>query len=146
MSKVHLLKFPYPYQAALSICSDIDGTSWEDFIFIHKFLNSNQNTIFGQGLSLPISDSFWMYDLKKNDCSAFSYFSDLEGRKTNYAPAMRELIHAGILDVLHSYGNFSAPADFDRNLAIQAIEELDKFRLKLKVWTNHGGLESSQNI
>ncbi len=146
MDHVKLLKFPYPFQAALAICSDIDGTSWDNFVAIHQFLNSNQNTIYGKGLSLPIGDSFWMYDLQKNHNKAFSYFDNIKGKKADYAPAMRELIQAGILDVLHSYGNFTAEKDFNRKLALQAIEELDKYNLKLKVWTNHGGLDSSQNI
>ena len=145
MNDIELLKFPYPYHAALAICSDIDGTSWENFLTIHKFLNSNQNTVLGRGLSLPVSDSFWMYDKKGNN-AAFSYFKDFEGRTSNIAPAIRDLIRAGIIDVMHGYGNFVAVNEFSRKLTVQAIEELDKYGLKLKVWTNHGGIESVQNI
>ncbi|MBC8180471.1 hypothetical protein H8E88_05035 [candidate division KSB1 bacterium] len=146
MNNIELLKFPYPFQAALAICSDIDSTSWDNFLTIHKFLNSNQKTALGRGLSLPVGDSFWMYDKEGNANAAFSYFKDFKGRKSKNAPAIRDLIRAGIIDVLHSYGNFTSPQDFSRKLALQAIEELDKYGLKLKVWTNHGGVESVQNI
>jgi hypothetical protein len=146
MNEIELLKFPYPYEAALAICSDIDGTSWENFLTIHKFLNSNQNTTLGKGLSLSVGDSFWMYDREENANSAFSYFKDFEGRESKNSSVIRDLISAGVIDVLHGYGNFSSVQDFSRKLAVQAIEELDKYGLKLKVWTNHGGLESVQNI
>ena len=39
--EIGLRKFPYPYKAALSICSDIDGTSTvEEFLEIQEFLNT----------------------------------------------------------------------------------------------------------
>ena len=146
MNQIELLNFPYPFKAALAICSDIDGTSWENFLTIHKFLNSNQNTVIGRGLSLPVGDAFWMYDQRANTSAAFSYFSDLNGTKSNYVSSIRDIRHAGIIDVLHSYGNFTSAQDFSRKLALKAIEELDKYGLKLNVWTNHGGIESTQNI
>ncbi len=146
MEKIKLRKFPYPYNAALAICSDIDGTSWEDFIAIHQFLNTNQTTIMGDGLGLPIGDSFWMYDRPDLTNSAFSYFENFEGKPSKVAPMIRDLVHAGILDVMHSYGNFAMIGDFSRRLAMQAIEELQKYNLNLSVWTNHGGIESIQNI
>ncbi len=146
MDKIKLRKFPYPYQAALTICSDIDGTSWDNFIAIHKFLNTNQQTEMGQGLELPIGDSFWMYDRTNLSDSAFSYFADFNGKESKTAPVMRDFIRTGILDVIHSYGNFATMGDFSRKLAILAIEELVKYNLKIKAWTNHGGIESFQNI
>jgi len=146
MGKIKLRKFPYPYRAALAICSDIDGTSLDDFMALHKFLNTGQETEMGTGLSLPIGDSFWMYDRPNLTNSAFSYFENLRGQESNAAPIIRELIRAGIIDVMHSYGNFATMADFSRKLAMQAIDELQKHNLKIDVWTNHGGIESIQNI
>ncbi len=146
MDKIKLRKFPYPYTAALAICSDIDGTSWENFLAIHKFLNTDQETAMGNGLSLPISDSFWMYDQPNLSDSAFSYFENLKGKPSKAAPIIRDFVRAGILDVMHSYGNFAMIGDFSRKLAMQAIEELQKYNLKIPVWTNHGGIESIQNI
>jgi len=143
---IELRKFPYPYQAALTICSDIDGTSLDNFIEIHKFLNTNKNTLLGQGLKLPIGDSFWMYDSPQIAEHAFSYFKNLRGTPSHTAPIIRDFIKAGILDVMHSYGNFKTIGDFSRSLAYQALEELEKHGLKIEVWTNHGGLESVQNM
>ncbi|OQX95314.1 hypothetical protein B6I21_06085 [candidate division KSB1 bacterium 4572_119] len=146
MSKIKLKKFPHPYNAGLAICSDIDGTSWDNFLKIHTFLNSEKESDFGRGLSLPISSSFWMYDQPNLRDAAFSYFKDKNGIESKIAPVMRELIRAGILDVMHGYGNFADVNDFSRALADQALNELEKHRLKIKVWTNHGGVESAQNI
>ncbi|HEX9975454.1 MAG TPA: hypothetical protein VGD14_25615 [bacterium] len=146
MDKITLRKFPYPYQAALTICSDIDSTSLDNFIEIHKFMNTTKITDLGEGLGLPIGDSFWMYDNPILADSAFSYFDDLGGKQSKAAPVMRNFIKAGILDVMHSYGNFAAVGEFSRRAAARAINELDKHNLKVKVWTNHGGIESIQNI
>jgi len=146
MKKIKLCKFPYPYHAALAICSDIDGTSLDNFIAIHKFLNTEQETEIGTGLSLPIGDSFWMYDRPNLTNSAFSYFENLQGKESKSAPVIRDFIRAGIIDVMHSYGNFATMADFSRKLAMQAIDELQKHNLRIEVWTNHGGIESIQNV
>ncbi len=146
MMMVELRRFPYPYRAALTICSDIDGTSFDHFLQIHEFLNTNHSTSLGKGLQLPIGDSFWMYDRPDIANHAFSYFSDSSGHTSSIAPQIRELIHSGILDVMHGFGNFTSRQDFSRRLAGQAIDELVKHDLKLSVWTNHGGLESTQNI
>lgn len=146
MEQITLRKFPYPYQAALTICSDIDGTKWDNFIAIQRFLNTNHSTEIGPGLALPIGNSFWMYDRPDLADSAFSYFENLEGKESDVAPLMRDFMRAGILDVMHSYGNFSAMGDFSRKLAAHAIESLLRHNLQLTVWTNHGGIESIQNI
>ena len=146
ITQIKLRKFPYPYNAALTICSDIDGTSLENFITIHKFLNTDHETTLGKGLNLPIGNSFWMYDRPSLTNSAFSYFENLQGKQSNAAPVIRSFIQAGIIDVMHSYGNFAGMKDFSRKLALTAIEELQKYNLKINVWTNHGGIESIQNI
>lgn len=62
-----LRKFPYPYNAMLSICSDIDGTTLNKFEEYHKFLNTKGDSIYGKGLGLDIGDSFWVYMGEKND-------------------------------------------------------------------------------
>ena len=131
MTKIFLRKFPYPYKAGMAICSDIDGTSFDNFLQIHCFLNSDKHSTLGRGLNLPIADSFWMYDQPDATDSAFSYF-DMHGKETSHAPFIREMIRAGICDVMHSYGNFSHTADFSRYLAANARDELDKHDLKIK--------------
>ncbi len=146
MNKVSLRKFPYPFNAALTICSDIDGTSFDNFVELHRFINTNEHTPMGQGLNLPIGNSFWMFDQPGNPNAAFSYFEDHTGKKSKYAPIMRKFIQAGILDVMHGFGNFRTQDEFSRPLALRAIDELERHHLKIETWTNHGGVESVQNI
>ncbi|NOZ61808.1 MAG: hypothetical protein GXO74_09010 [Calditrichaeota bacterium] len=145
-NRFRLLDLPFPFQAALSICSDIDGTSWDDFLSIHKFLNSDKTTPLGNGLKLPVGDSFWFYDNPSYPNAAFSYFKPDKITPSEFAPQIRLLIRAGILDVMHSYGNFVSEDEFSRELAARALEEIDRHHLKIDVWTNHGGAESVQNI
>ena len=117
MIKIELLKYPYPYQAALAICSDIDGTRLQDFIAMHRFLNTDQDTELGKGLQLPIADSFWMTDRPHLPDAAFSYFNGSDGTVSDAAPIIRDGIRAGIIDVMHGYGNFGSRGDFTRTLA-----------------------------
>ncbi len=145
-NRFQLLDLPYPFKASLSICSDIDGTSWENFFQIHEFLNSEKETSLGRGLNLPIGDSFWMFDNPDYPNAAFSYFDVDKNQTSRHAPKMRELIGSGILDVMHGYGNFASAEEFSRDLAIKALNELEKYNLKLKIWTNHGGIENVQSI
>jgi len=146
MKPVILQKLPHPFKAALSICSDIDGTSFDTFVELHRFLNTRQQTSLGQGLALPIGNSFWMYDHPENDDTAFSYFSSDNKSPSKNAPMIRDFIQSGILDVLHTYGNYSSKHLFSRELAVRAIDELERLNCHVRVWTNHGGEFNPQKI
>jgi len=146
LRKVSLRKFPYPYKAALAISSDIDGTIFEDFLEIHRFLNTRQQTTMGPGLGLEIGDTFWMYSTHPENTDAFSYFEGTTTDLSKYAEVMRKLIWAGYIDCLHTYGNFSQYGGFTRKMAEQAISELEKWDLRVDVWINHGDLHDFQNI
>jgi len=126
--RVALRKFPYPYKAALAVCSDIDGTTTVDeFLEIHKFLNTKEMTGIGRGVGLEIGDSFMMY---APPTCAFSYYS---GNPIN-TQIIEKSIKAGYIDCLHSYGE---KVDFTRKDAIKAIKELSKNRCKVDVWVDH---------
>ncbi len=126
--KVALRKFPYPYKAAMTICSDIDGTTTkEEFLEIQKFLNSKEETSMGEGVGLEIGNSFVMY---APPTCAFSYFSGNPGN----AQIIGKFITAGYIDFMHSYGE---KADFTRKDAIKAIEELNNNQCKVDVWVDH---------
>ncbi len=126
--KVALRKFPYPYKAAIVICSDIDGTTTkEEFLEIQKFLNTKEKTSMGKGIGLEIGNSFMMY---APPTCAFSYFSGNPGN----AQIIGKFIKAGYIDFLHSYGEKD---DFTRKDAINAIEELNNNRYKVDVWVDH---------
>jgi len=126
--KVALRKFPYPYKAAMTICSDIDGTTTkEEFLEIQKFLNTKEETSMGEGVGLEIGNSFVMY---APPTCAFSYFSGNPGS----AQIIGKFIKAGYIDFLHSYGEKD---DFTRKDAIKAIEELNNNQYKVDVWVDH---------
>ena len=126
--KVALRKFPYPYKAAMTICSDIDGTTTkEEFLEIQKFLNTKEETSMGEGVGLEIGNSFVMY---APPTCAFSYFSGNPGN----AQIIGKFIKAGYIDFMHSYGE---KADFTRKDAIKALKELNNNQCKVDVWVDH---------
>jgi hypothetical protein len=126
--KVALRKFPYPYKATMAICSDIDGTTTVDeFLEIHKFLNSKEMTSMGRGVGLEIGDSFMMYAAPT---CAFSYYS----ASPENAQIIEKFIRTGCIDSIHSYGE---KVDFTRKDAIEAIKELSDNGCKVDVWVDH---------
>jgi len=126
--EVTLRKFPYPYKAAMAICSDIDGTTTVDeFLEIHKFLNTKEMTSMGRGVGLEIGDSFMMY---APPTCAFSYYS----ANPESAQIIEKFIRTGYIDSIHSYGE---KVDFTRKDAIKAIKELSDNGCKVDVWVDH---------
>ncbi len=123
---VALRQFPYPYRAALAICSDIDETrSVEEFLEIQQFLNTKDMTSMGEGVGLEIGNSFYFYD---ND-REFSYFT----HEPRAQPVIADFIRAGYIDCLHSYGD-AANSRHDIERALTVLHGLD---CKLQVWINH---------
>ena len=141
-----LRPWPWPYRAALSVCSDVDGTSPADFEAIHTFLNTDRQTPMGRGLQLNLADSCWFFQHPDAGDRAFAYFDGLTDRESPHAPALRDWIREGWIDTLHSWGNFSGVGGFTRALAEQALGEMEKHRLRLSVWVNHGDDCNIQNI
>ncbi|MCX6826673.1 MAG: hypothetical protein NTV06_05330 [candidate division Zixibacteria bacterium] len=162
---VSIRKFPYPYKAALAICSDIDETETiKESLTIQEFLNTSHSTRFGQGLNLEIGNSFWFY----NQCLdidggtfidsltlatkftggldfGISIFKGTSDSLSDYTPLLLRLIKAGYIDGLHSYGNFTEH-QFQRALAERALAFLKKDSLTIETFINHGGYENTQNI
>lgn len=146
LENITLRKFPYPYRAALTICSDIDGTTFEDFIAIHDFLNSDKHSPMGMGLKLELADSFWFFSNPDTPDHALTYFQAGGQKESLYAPMIRDMIKAGYIDTLHSFGNFSVKGGFSREIAERSLEALDEHNLDLRVWVNHGDEKNLQNI
>ncbi len=135
LDAVELRKFPYPYKAALTICSDLDYTfTMERFLEMQRYFES---------LGLEMGDTFWMYS---NTRGHISYFDGVTLVKTEDAEQIRKLVRAGYLDCLHTYGNFQRTGGFTREKAVAAIEELDKAGMKVDVWVNHGDEYNTQNL
>ena len=141
---VHLRKFPFPYQAALAICSDVDNTpSLETYLAMMDFLNSTRSTPLGEGLGLEVGNSFWFYNA--TDAPQLSYFATDGRSPTDFAPYCRELWESGHLDVLHTWGNFDH-GGFQRDFADRATNEIAKYDIKIPVWVNHGNPHNEQNL
>lgn len=138
-----LRKFPYPYLAGLSIASDCDLMSIDVLELLIEFFNTDNKTIIGQGLSLPVSFSFFFYT---DDPNEVSYF--IGEKEFCLSPNANKLVHFiknGYIDTLHSYGNFDR-LSFKREYAKTALEELKKHGITLLVYTNHGNSNNIQNI
>ncbi len=137
-----LRKFPYPYQAALSILSDRHGLQTAgEFRLFHRFLNTTQETPKGKGLGLEIGDTFWFYD----ELGRFSYFDKYSNRPSDQAPVIRDYFASGYIDCLHTWGDFSN-VPFERKYAEWVVEECAAQGLRLPIWVNHGNVNNTHNI
>lgn len=130
--EVLLRNFPYPYQAALTLCSDIDGTRTRaQFLSIQQFLNTSIETAAGPGLGLEIGNSFFPYTTHGD----FSLFNGQPGDQE----CIEELIRTGYIDCIHSFGD---PAT-SRAQAVLALDELSHAGCFLKVWVDHARAASN---
>jgi hypothetical protein len=138
---VKLRPFPFPYRAALAICSDIDGCDLPTFLAVHRYLNDPRG-----GLGLPVADSFFG---QGRDPGQMAYFLP-DGRTPG--PEARHIIQAlraGLIDSLHSWGDFNLAAPQPqalRSLAARLVENLQRQGLSVKVWLNHGDPCNRQNL
>ena len=144
--RVTLRKYPYPYRSALTICSDIDATTPEEFLEIHCFLNTKQVTPMGVGVGLEIGDSFWMYSAAREPWRCLSVFNGLEPVEGPWSEMILDFIRAGYLDCLHSYGDFNHYGGFRREMAVTAVDYLQDKGIQIRVWTNHGDNHNFQSI
>ncbi|MFC1476989.1 hypothetical protein ACFL6L_00825 [candidate division KSB1 bacterium] len=141
---IHLRKFPFPYRAALAVCSDVDNTPSPDIYKAQMdYFNGTGETVFGKGLGLEMGNSFWFFN--KTETPQVSYFEGDGTRETPFAPYCRELLKSGHIDVLHTYGNFDG-GGFTRTHAETSFSELDKLNVCVHVWVNHGSRTNGQNI
>jgi hypothetical protein len=124
---VNLRLFPYPYQAMLAICSDLDETPDKNVYFeTMRFLNTTEETTMGRGVGLEVGNTIY-FDMPPGQ---FAYWNtDDMGREM-----VRNLIRSGHIDCLHSYGDLATT----REHAGRALDELDRHGCRLKVWVDHG--------
>lgn len=143
--KVRLRRYPYPYRAALALCSDLDNTeSLEVYLAIMDFVNSKRSTALGRGLGLEVGNSFWFFN--HTDIPQLTYFQDETGsQETEFAAICRDMWQSGHIDVLHSYGNFD-DGGFSRRFAEIACNEVLRRGARIETWVNHGGENNRQNI
>jgi hypothetical protein len=110
----------------LAICSDLDATQdWRTYYEIARFLNTCEQTAFGPGVGLEVGNSIY-FDMPKHE---FAYWNtDDSGRAM-----IRDLIHSGHVDCLHSYGGLATT----RAHAGKALEEFSRHQCHLAVWVDH---------
>lgn len=121
-----LRKYPYPYRAAMSITSDIDGT---DTLDQHERIRSLLNEEFG----IKFTNTFFPF----HDESKFSLFSGKAADKNTIIDDIRK----GLIDAIHSFGEKN---DFTRQHALLTLKALKEKNCKLQVWIDHA--ESKSNL
>lgn len=139
--QVRLRPFPYPYKAGLALCSDIDGCDRQTFMAVHRFMNTKE-----EGLGLPVSDSFFAVGRERGQ---MAFFLPDGSRHSEDADFIRRAIKDGLIDSLHSWGDFNeAPPDplFLRRIAEQLRRDFYAHGLRVKVWINHGSPNNRQNL
>jgi hypothetical protein len=116
---------PYPYRAALAICSDLDLTpNRQVYAECSRYLNTQDSTSMGRGLGLEVGNTIY-FDM----ADQFAYWNtDEEGRDM-----ARALIRSGHIDCLHSYGDFATT----RAHAQRALDDLSRHGCRLEVWVDH---------
>ena len=138
---VRLRPYPFPYRAALAICSDIDGCDRPTFLAVHRHLNDPR-----RGLGLPVADSFWA---QGREPGQMAYYLP-DGRTPGPdADLILQALRGGLLDALHSWGDFNLAAPDPeklRPLAARLTEDLLRRGLAVKVWLNHGDPCNQQNL
>ncbi len=136
--EITLRPFPFPYRAALAIASDIDVCTPATFLAVHRFLNGE--------LGLPVADSCFGVGQEPGQLAYFL----ADGRTpAPTAPLLEAAIRDGLIDSLHSWGDFNeAPPEpkFLRHLALTFTEHLQRAGLSLKIWINHGSPANRQNF
>lgn len=127
--------FPPPYRAMLAISSDVECTSWPAQLDLIE--------IFGRR-GIEVGFSYWCFGDEQMTWRLF----DEDGRPAAYADAAMELIRAGVLDTLHSFGGITdgRGVRFDRGSMLSALEALREQGLRTRVYTNHGTRLDIQNI
>ncbi len=123
---VTLRPWPYPYEAALAICSDLDETpTADDYFDMMRLLNTTETTRLGTGVGLEVGNSIY-FDMPP---SQFWYWNgDARARE-----AVRALILSGHVDCLHSFGDLAST----RAHAGRALDELARHGCSMKVWVDH---------
>ena len=132
-SSLSIREFPYPYKAALAICSDIDATdSLKEFLTIQEFLNTHNLTVMGEGIGLEIGNSFFPI---RRDERKFSLMS----KNPHDREVIIDLIKLGYTDVIHSFNTAR-----NRQEIKEVLNILSKNNCKLSVWVNHS--QSPTNV
>jgi hypothetical protein len=154
-----LLKLPYPYRAAVTVCSDTHATPLETFEAVHRLVNTRETIRPGsedwtrlfadseierlwpsgiEGFDLPIADTFWLYDHR---IGAFESFDVDSGRPVpnrargfDWPAIIDRWLARGWVDTLHTPGQ----GPITREATAAGLEWLAaRPHGRLTVWVNH---------
>lgn len=135
---VSLRPWPYPFNAGLAICSDIDYCSRDWFLKVHRILN--------QRWQLPVADSFFGMGASPEQ---LAYFKSDGSTPSADAPFIERAIEDGLIDCLHSWGDYNGGAPEPRalrSLAENLCRRLGEQGMGVPVWINHGNPHNRQNL
>ncbi|MDR3120421.1 MAG: hypothetical protein LBU58_03685 [Clostridiales bacterium] len=157
--RVALRQFPYPYHAMAALVNDCDNLTLRAFERYHRFLNTREETVYGTGLGLDVTDSFFPYSAAADSAALMTYYLGLDPETPKEARRIRRYFECGWIDTLHTFGDFStqnentesgqAPSEstqFGFDLASAALTGLWRDRLFPLVWTDHGNEGNVQNF
>lgn len=136
--KVSVRKYPFPYRAALAISNDTDEMDWHDFEDWHSYVNGTENTSYGQGLGLEVGDSFWIWSENRNFSLRHSSPKSKSEQPSPEFERIKELVDLGILDTLHSFGDWNPNYQLTPSEIHAGLEILDQLGKCPPVYTNHG--------
>lgn len=138
-ANVLLRRYPFPYQAAVTISNDTDRMHIAAFDDLHDYVNGTDDTPYGPGLGLEMSDSFWIWSqgglLSLFHSSPFEHDTPLSPE----AERIISLAHCGVIDMLHNFAQWQTDRHIERDDAKRALDILDRYKLAPKIWVNHGG-------
>jgi hypothetical protein len=121
-----LRDLPYPYDAMLAICSDLDETpSAEAYLTTSRFLNTGETTSFGRGVDLEVGNTIYFY-MKPGE---MAYWNTTDAARA----AIRDLIRSGHIDCIHSFGDTATT----RSQVQETLEHLDAHDCRMRVWIDH---------
>lgn len=135
--------FPFPYRAMVAIAPDADSMSIAAYRNIYRFIRTHEETAMGPGLGLDIADSFWI----AGDDNRSIALNDKAFNKRQDFEEIVAYIRAGWIDTLHSYGDYDEEKYyFTRKDGIKALDILRDKNLQIRIWSNHGGENNTQNL
>lgn len=136
---VRIERFPRSYRAMVAVSSDADQSTRAAFESFFTYFRTSETTPYGPGLGLDMAHSFFPYGVGQT-WALFKSSPDTDPQWITHPEreAMLRYLRAGWIDTIHSYGDFEAPEQFAREMALPIVELLREQRLPISVWTNHG--------
>jgi hypothetical protein len=132
-------RYPFPYQAAVTISNDTDRMRIEAFDDLHDYVNGTSETPYGPGLGLEMSDSFWIWSESRCLSLFHSTPFDKDACLSPEADRIVALAKNGIIDALHNFGQWRVNEYMRRDDSKRALDILDRFGIAPRIWVNHGG-------